>query len=145
MVCVHLLRMFSIPSALRLSLSEQTFLFDTRKLGLQENLLHLGLDGVRGYREGSVSRAAMRRRNHVRIHRRSFDHLLVTWAFRISRIHRFIPHSTGRRHHSPCFAFRLREKGQRLNSGCRTQDPRQEQVCSLSCHFFADSGKSHRF
>ncbi len=36
------------------SLSVQTFLFETRKLSLQEILLNLGLGSVREYREGSV-------------------------------------------------------------------------------------------
>jgi hypothetical protein len=48
-------------AARALSLSEQTFLLKTRKLGLQETPLHLGLGVVREYREGSVLRAAMRR------------------------------------------------------------------------------------
>ena len=78
---------------------------------------------MRGYREGSVSRAEIRRRNHVGIHSGSFDHLLVAWAFRISRIHGVIPHFARRRHHSPGFALRFREKGQRLRHEYYTQNP----------------------
>ena len=107
-----------------LSLSVQTFLLETRKLSLQETLLHLGSGAVREYREGSVSRAEIRRRDHVGTHRGSFDYLLVAWAFRISRIHRFIPHIAGCRHHPPGYAFRVREKGQRIRSGDHTQNPR---------------------
>ena len=100
-----------------MSLSEQTFPAETRKLGLQETPLHLGLGAVREYGEGSVSRAAVRRRNHVGIYRGSFDHLLVAWTIRISRIHRFNPHFARYRHHSSGFASRVREKGQRITAG----------------------------
>ena len=103
-----------------MSLSVQTFLLETRKLGLQETLLNLGLGTVREYREGSVSRAEIRRRNHVGTHRSSVNHLLVAWAFRISRIHRSIPHIAGCRHHPPDYASRVREKGQRIGNGDRT-------------------------
>ncbi len=72
------------------------------------------MGAARGYREGSVSRTDVRRRNHVGNYCGSIDHLLVARAFRVSRIHRFIPHSAGCWNHSPGFAFRLREKGQRL-------------------------------
>lgn len=106
-----------------LSLSVQTFLSETRKLGLQETLLNLGLGAAREYREGSVSRAEIRRRNHVGTHRSSVNHLLVAWAFRISRIHGSIPHIAGCRHHPPDYASRVREKGQRIRNGDRTQNP----------------------
>src|ERR1700734_1718367 len=108
-------------TALAVSPSEQTFPFETPKLGLQEIPLNLGLGSGREYREGSVSRAAIRRRNHVGTHRSGFDYLLVAWAFRVSRFHRFISHFAGRRHHSPRFAFRLREKGQRIKDASCTQ------------------------
>jgi hypothetical protein len=85
-----------------MSLSEQIFLLETRKLGLQETLQDLG--SVRGREE----------EKHVRAHRSDFDHLLVAGAFRISRIHRFIPHIACRRNRSPNFAFYLREKGERI-------------------------------
>ena len=107
-----------------LSLSVQTFLSETRKLGLQETLLNLGLGAVREYREGSVSRAEIRRRNHVGTHRSSFDYCLVAWAFRISRIHRFIPRIAGCWHHPPDHAFRVREKGQRIRGGDQTRNLR---------------------
>jgi hypothetical protein len=104
------------------SVSVQTFLLETRKLGLQE-ALYLGLGAVRGYREGSVSRADVRRREHVGNHRGNFDHWLVAWAFRISRIHRFISHFAGRRPRSPGFAFRLWAKGQRIGDRYCSQKP----------------------
>jgi hypothetical protein len=106
------------------SLSVQTFLLETRKLDLQETPLNLGLGAVREYREGSVSRAEIRRRNHVGTHRSSFNHLLVAWAFRISRIHRFIPRIAGCWHRPPDYAFRVWAKGQRIRNGDRTQKSR---------------------
>ena len=111
-------------AARAVSLSVQTFLLETRKLSLQETLLNLGLGAVREYREGSVSRAEIRRRSHVGTHRSGFNHLLVAWAFRISRIHRFIPRFAGCRHRPPDYAFRVREKGQRIENGDCTQNPR---------------------
>lgn len=48
-------------AALAVFLSEQTFLFKTRKLGLQQVLPYLGMGTVRDYREGSVSRPDVRR------------------------------------------------------------------------------------
>lgn len=119
-------------ATLALSLSEQTFPLETRKLGLQETPLHLGLGAAREYREGSVSRAAVRRRNHVGIYCRSFNHLLVAWAFRISHIHRFNPPFACRRHHSSGFAFRIRKKGQRITAGSAFRI-RDEEWC-VRCH-----------
>ena len=110
--------------ALEVYRSGQTFLFETRNVDLLEIPKYFGLGAVRGYREGSVSRADVKRGNYVRTHRGSFDHLLVAWAFRISRIHRFIPHFAGRRPYSPGFAFRFRAKGQRIKDGICVQDPR---------------------
>lgn len=113
-------------------------------LGLQETPLYLGLGVTRDSREGSVSRTEIRRKNHVGTHRSGFDHLLVTWAFRISRIYRFIPHIAGRRHHPPDYAFRVREKGQRLKGAYFNRDSVRGMVGSLLDHFFfADSEDLH--
>jgi hypothetical protein len=113
-----LLTLFSAPT-LVVCLSVQTLHFERRKLGLQAVTPHLDLGAARDYREGSVSCAVVRRRNHVGTHRSYFDHSLATWPVRISRIHRFIPRSARYRPGPSRFALRVREKGLRLTGGAK--------------------------
>jgi len=113
-----LLTLFSAPT-LVVCLSVQTLNFERRKLGLQAVTPHLDLGAARDYREGSVSCAVVRRRNHVGTHRSYFDHSLATWPVRISRIHRFIPRSARYRPGPSRFALRVREKGLRLTGGAK--------------------------
>jgi hypothetical protein len=84
-------------------------IWDAQVRGAKDSGL-LETDAVRGHREGSVARADARRRNHVGIHRISFDYLLVAWVIRISRIHRFIPRSARHRARFAHSAFRERAK-----------------------------------
>jgi hypothetical protein len=113
-----LLTLFSAPT-LVVCLSVQTLHFERRKLGLQAVTPHLDLGAARDYREGSVSCAVVRRRNHVGTHRSYFDHSLATWPVRISRFHRFIPRSARYRPGPSRFALRVREKGLRLTGGAK--------------------------
>ena len=122
LVRIHLFQrdfLFTLFSAATLvvCLSVQTLDFERRKLGLQEVTPNLNLGAARDYREGSVSCAVVRRRNHVGTHRSYFDHSLATWPVRISRIHRFIPRSARYRPGPSRFALRVREKGLRLTGG----------------------------
>jgi hypothetical protein len=46
--------------------------------------------------------------------------LIICWLlglFAFHGIHRFIPRTAGCRHHPPDYAFRVREKGQRIRRG----------------------------
>ena len=122
LVGIHLFQrdfLFTLFSAATLvvCLSVQTLDFERRKLGLQEVTPNLNLGAARDYREGSVSHAVVRRRNHVGTHRSYFDHSLATWPVRISCIHRFIPRSARYRPGPSRFALRVREKGLRLTGG----------------------------
>jgi hypothetical protein len=122
LVWIHLfqgdfpLTLFS-AATLVVCLSVQTLDCEWRKLDLQEVTPNLNLGAARDFGEGSVSRADRRRQNYVRNDCSYFDNCLVAWAFRISRIHRFIPHLACDWLDSSRFAFRVREKGLRLIGG----------------------------
>jgi hypothetical protein len=148
LVWIHLfqgdfpLTLFSAPT-LVVCLSVQTLDCERCKLDLQEVTPNLNLGAARDYREGSVSRADRRRRNYVRDHCGYFDYRLVAWAFRISRIHRFIPRLACDRPGSTRFAFRVREKGLRLIGRFRTLGALSGVSRSLADHLHVVCVDSH--